>query len=140
MNPIENVLRRLESVRQRQTGQWSARCPAHDDRGPSLSIRETPDGAVLMHCFAGCEAGAIAATIGIELSDLFPPRVSAGHEPRRTASALTAGQALEVLSDEATLIAMEGTRIGKGFVPTSADLERIRRAAGRINHIRGAFL
>lgn len=32
---------------------WMARCPAHDDRTPSLSIRDAND-KVLVHCFAGC--------------------------------------------------------------------------------------
>jgi hypothetical protein len=34
-------------------GQWLARCPAHKDRTPSLSIREGDIGP-LVHCFAGC--------------------------------------------------------------------------------------
>lgn len=34
---------------------WSARCPAHDDRTPSLSLRDTSDGTVLVYCHAGCE-------------------------------------------------------------------------------------
>ena len=33
---------------------WMARCPAHDDRTPSLSIRESK-GKVLVRCHAGCE-------------------------------------------------------------------------------------
>lgn len=33
---------------------WMACCPAHDDRTPSLSIRQGPDGRVLVKCFAGC--------------------------------------------------------------------------------------
>jgi hypothetical protein len=36
-------------------GRWMARCPAHDDRTPSLSIREAADGKVLVRCHAGCE-------------------------------------------------------------------------------------
>ncbi len=32
---------------------WIARCPAHDDREPSLSIRDA-DGKVLVRCHAGC--------------------------------------------------------------------------------------
>jgi hypothetical protein len=40
---------------------WMARCPAHDDRSPSLSIRER-DGRLLVHCHAGClQADVIAA-------------------------------------------------------------------------------
>jgi DNA polymerase I-like protein with 3'-5' exonuclease and polymerase domains len=33
---------------------WSARCPAHDDQKPSLSISSGKDGKVLVHCHAGC--------------------------------------------------------------------------------------
>lgn len=33
---------------------WMAKCPAHDDNNPSLSIREV-DGKVLLHCHAGCK-------------------------------------------------------------------------------------
>jgi putative DNA primase/helicase len=33
---------------------WMARCPAHDDRNPSLSLRDV-DGKVLVHCHAGCD-------------------------------------------------------------------------------------
>lgn len=35
-------------------GRWKARCPAHADCSPSLSIRAWSDGHVLLHCFAGC--------------------------------------------------------------------------------------
>jgi hypothetical protein len=39
----------------RPTGRgWMARCPAHRDRTPSLSIREADDGRLLLKCFAGC--------------------------------------------------------------------------------------
>ena len=34
---------------------WSASCPAHDDRTPSLSLRDTGDGKVLVRCHAGCD-------------------------------------------------------------------------------------
>jgi hypothetical protein len=34
---------------------WTARCPAHDDRTPSLSIRDADDNKVLVHCQAGCD-------------------------------------------------------------------------------------
>jgi len=34
---------------------YVARCPAHDDRTPSLSISQTTDGMVLVRCHAGCD-------------------------------------------------------------------------------------
>lgn len=44
-------------------GSWTARCPAHDDRTPSLSIRDGADGKLLVHCFAGCEQAAVLAAL-----------------------------------------------------------------------------
>jgi hypothetical protein len=38
---------------------WTARCPAHADRTPSLSISEGVDGKVLVKCHAGCEQDAV---------------------------------------------------------------------------------
>lgn len=70
----ENLLARLDHVRATDQGQWIARCPAHDDRGPSLAIREAGDGRTLIHCFAGCPAAAVMAAVGLELRDLFPDR------------------------------------------------------------------
>jgi hypothetical protein len=42
---------------------------------PSLSIREGPDGRVLVYCFAGCALAAILAALGLASRDLFagPP-------------------------------------------------------------------
>ena len=38
---------------------WMARCPAHDDRNPSLSIADGAEGRILLTCFAGCGWAAI---------------------------------------------------------------------------------
>ena len=35
------------------------RCPGHEDREPSLSIRDADDGKVLVHCHAGCDQSAV---------------------------------------------------------------------------------
>jgi putative DNA primase/helicase len=48
----------------RKTGAaWMARCPAHDDRAPSLSIAETCDGKVLVRCHAGCDQRDVIAAL-----------------------------------------------------------------------------
>ena len=51
---------------------WQARCPAHEDKNPSLSISEGDDGRTLLHCQAGCTVEAVCAAIGIGAKDLFP--------------------------------------------------------------------
>ena len=50
---LERLLSRLDGVRRRGGGAM-ARCPAHDDRTPSLSITQADNGNVLWKCFAGC--------------------------------------------------------------------------------------
>ncbi len=38
---------------------WSCRCPAHDDKHASLSIKQAPSGKLLVHCHAGCEQDSV---------------------------------------------------------------------------------
>ena len=42
---------------------WMARCPAHEDRKPSLSISSGRDGQVLVHCHAGCDQRDVIAIL-----------------------------------------------------------------------------
>ena len=44
-------------------GGWTARCPAHDDRTPSLSIRDADNDRVLVRCHAGCDQGSVIAAL-----------------------------------------------------------------------------
>lgn len=78
--PIELVLKRLDHVKRSGEGKYLAACPAHEDRTPSLSIREAGDGTVLLRCWAGCETSTVLAVLGLEWRDLFPRRQrSRGH-------------------------------------------------------------
>lgn len=67
------LLERLEYVRRAGDGRWNARCPAHDDKDPSLSIAEQADGRVLIRCHAGCGALEILTSVGLNWGALFPP-------------------------------------------------------------------
>jgi hypothetical protein len=64
---------------------WTARCPAHEDASPSLSIAEGTNGETLLHCFAGCPPQAIVAAMGLKLRDLYPssPLPRTGPSQRR---------------------------------------------------------
>ncbi len=64
------ILDRLQGVTRNGDG-WKARCPAHDDQTPSLSITEGDDGRTLLKCHAGCTVENICAGIGITPADLF---------------------------------------------------------------------
>ena len=65
------ILAKLRDVTRTSSG-WSARCPAHDDDTPSLSVSLGDDGRVLIHCHAGCSAEQIAAALGMQMADLGP--------------------------------------------------------------------
>lgn len=72
---VEAILSRLQGVRPAGKGRWRAQCPVHGGKNRyALAVRETDDGAVLIHCFV-CEGGAgeVASAIGVDLSDFFPP-------------------------------------------------------------------
>ena len=98
MSPtLDRILGGLQGVRAAGSG-WSARCPAHDDRRPSLSIREGERG-LLLHCFSGCSLHAICGALGITPTDLFsgepPPRGSRRFPVRRSLTPRELLQAVE---------------------------------------------
>ena len=57
---LQDVLDELEAVEQTGSDEWKARCPAHDDNNPSLSVTVGHDYPVLLHCHAGCDFSSIA--------------------------------------------------------------------------------
>lgn len=65
MITVQDILAQLKNVK-RQGNEWQARCPAHDDSKPSLSVREGEGGKVLTHCHAGCTPEAVWAALHIE--------------------------------------------------------------------------
>ncbi|MEQ8857752.1 MAG: virulence-associated protein E [Pseudomonadales bacterium] len=128
---VEQFLARLDGVKPRGKGQWYARCPAHEDRGPSLSVKETDDGRILIHCFAGCGAADVVQAAGVELSDLFPEKL----EPRpATSPRWPARDLLFIIRDEATLCACVVGRLMQGHEFTTGELERVQMAVTRIHH------
>ncbi|MDO8795388.1 MAG: phage/plasmid primase, P4 family [Vicinamibacterales bacterium] len=69
---VDRVCSKLQGLKHTGTG-WTGRCPAHDDQHNSLSINEGSDGKALVHCHAGCAPSAILSSLGLTLTDLFPP-------------------------------------------------------------------
>jgi DNA primase len=47
-----DILPKLKKAKRDQNG-WTACCPAHDDKNPSLAIA-VEDKKILFKCFAGC--------------------------------------------------------------------------------------
>jgi hypothetical protein len=57
-----------------QAHKFSALCPAHEDRSPSLHCMEGREQKAVVQCFAGCRYDQIAEAIGLCVKDLFPHR------------------------------------------------------------------
>lgn len=89
--PIETVLGALRSAgcAPRPSGAgYAARCPAHEDRNPSLSLGAGQDGRALVKCHAGCSLQDVLGALGLHQRDLFARgRGPAGGELWPTAEA-----------------------------------------------------
>lgn len=123
-----SILDHLQSVRKTGPDKYVARCPAHADKRPSLTIREMSDGRVLLHCFAGCETESVLAAVGLSFRDLMPERVG---EYSRARPAFTAADALRCLSREAGVVAFTAAVVSDAELPPH-DKDRVFKAAGRI--------
>lgn len=121
--PIDLVLQRLDKVKANGPGKWKACCPAHDDKDPSLSIREAGDGKVLLHCWAGCDTADVLAAIGLTVRDLFP----AGGERFVHRGPSKAAQQLE-----ATVISIAVEQLRQGMPLSDVDRERYETAKRRL--------
>ena len=69
---------RAEALTRQLGGRWhgsygTARCPAHDDTHPSLSIKDGDAGRLLLYCHAGCSYEDIVAAIEHRTGPLGSP-------------------------------------------------------------------
>lgn len=123
------LLSRLDGVRTTGRDRWIARCPAHRDRSPSLSIRQMPD-RVLLHCFGGCSADEVARSLNLEMADLFDTRAGGGSHFCR-APAVPALDVMRCLADDLFLALTYLADISRGYVLTAEDRRCLASIAGR---------
>jgi CHC2 zinc finger len=134
---VDELLQRLTKVKKAGQGKWVACCPAHEDRSPSLAIKEA-DGVILLHCFAGCTPDDICGAVGVEMKDLFPPtdkREWVGTEkPVKFGGGLkfSALDALRCLAGEASVVLLLACDMADGKVLGPEEQERLMTACGRL--------
>src|SRR5262245_21449918 len=102
-------------------GRWKVRCPAHDDRHPSLTISYDLD-RVLLHCYVGCDPSDILYQHGLQWADLFgdgrdhksPPKRPKHLGPRipappggPTSDHMSLQLALELIINDCSLLEVE---------------------------------
>ncbi len=118
----ETLITRLHGVKNTGPNRWLARCPAHDDRSPSLSISDR-DGRVLLHCFGGCETEDVLGAVGLRFTDIMPERL---YDARP--APIPALQILEAVAHEITVAAFLAQELG--YVTAS---QRLVAAGSRLN-------
>ena len=135
MTPVERMLEKLTKVKGGK-GRWTACCPAHNDRGPSLAIRELEDGRVLIHCFAGCETLSIVQALGMDMTDLFPPDSKRREYPvegkKGLKPAFFASDLMRIISFEALVVAICAYDMSQGKKIGEVDRERMKLSQQRI--------
>ena len=75
-------LSKLDKVKKINSSEYTASCPAHDDKNPSLSITEK-DGKILLHCHRGCSPEDIVSSMGLKMKDLFTDDEKTPHSSHR---------------------------------------------------------
>lgn len=128
---IDVLLSMLENVRPTGYNKWIACCPAHKSKSKaSLAIKVGDGDTVLIYCHGGCPTTDIVAAVGLELSDLFPPRQAGIHNSRPRASNLT--PIIKAFENDLLVVHVLLADIGQGKPISAADRMAAKAAAGRI--------
>ncbi len=134
MNPITNILSRLDGVKETKPEQWVAICPSHADRKPSLAIKRGEDGRVLLKCWAGCQASDVVEAVGIELKDLFEQPIKCRKSGRERLYP-NYKKILQMLRHEVMLIWIVIEDIAAGKDIPAEDINSVRRAYKNIERV-----
>lgn len=134
MSALETLLSRLTKVKGKRDS-WTACCPAHEDRSPSLAIRQLDDGRILMHCFADCSIQSIVSAVGMDVTDLFPSDEKRQFytDPMKPVKvAFYATDLMRIIQFESTILQIAAFDVSEGKSLSDTDRKRVRLAHERI--------
>ena len=135
MSNIDTVLNALSGVKNMGKGKFSALCPVHNEKTPSLRITELEGERIIMHCF-GCGANGVQVidALGLDMATLFPPKPDnerGGY--RRERVPFPAFDILKAMVHEATIIMLAAGDVLDGRKISEPDYARIELARNRIS-------
>lgn len=128
----EDFVSRLEKVRRTGSGRWIACCPAHEDKTPSLTVRELEDGRILVHCHGGCGVYSVVHAVGVDLSDLFPDKLIAD-KVRPLRKPFPAEDVISAMEIEIGVVMICAGDIAEGRTLKPTDRERLKLARQRLD-------
>jgi len=134
LNPLNHVQQRGEQHR--------AKCPAHDGKSTtSLSVTETDDGRILIHCFGGCSTQEVLDALDMDIHDLMPERIThnANTEEKmkwkQDAQHRDWVEQADILLHEARVLWLAADSIVKGKPLNDIDLERVKQSLSTIDQV-----
>ena len=140
---IDVLLSRLNGVRENGADKYMARCPAHEDRSPSLAVKECDDGRVLIHCFAGCETQDVLDAVGLTFGDLMPEQIGIDHSQENESLGrvrwINAKDALNTLDHESLVVSIIGADFLEHKNIDEESWSRLAIAVNRINSTRAVY-
>ena len=138
----EVLLSRLEGIQKAGRGH-RARCPACGGTSRKLSITYA-EGKVLIHCFGGCETSDVLQAVGLNWSDIQPPR----HWPespeerrklRRAAREAALITALPELAYATAVVRLAAQQLHRQHALDEADYQTLLKAEEIIGNAREFF-
>jgi len=121
-------LNNFDGVRETGNGQYSCRCPAHEDKSASLGIKEGDEGRILLNCFAGCGVSSIIESVGLEWKDILPDNQLYQAEKHK----FNPFAVLKMIRDEVLIIGLASADIRKGKPLNDKDHMRLLEAVANV--------
>ena len=132
MSPDRKLLPLLDRVKCTGTGKWIALCPAHQDRSPSLSVKQLEDGRILLKCWAGCAAAGVLHAVGLQFSDLYPEDTRREFKATQPRQRWIPRDALAALSTDIWLVMLAAEKAHSGEKLTDDERDLLNIAADRL--------
>lgn len=127
---VDRLLSRLRRVRRVGPGKWMTSCPTREDKSPSLAIRETEDGTILIHDFGSDDVESILAAVGLTFADLYPKRQ--GYAAKPIKRVFNASDVLDLVAFESSVAVMVASDVLHERAVTEEDFDRLLTAAQRL--------
>jgi hypothetical protein len=121
-------LNHFDGVRETGNGQYSCRCPAHEDKSASLGIKEGDENRILLNCFAGCDVKSILESVGLDWKDILPDNKLYQAEKHK----FNPFAVLKMLRDEVLIIGLASADIRNNKPLNDKDHMRLLEAVANV--------
>ena len=118
----------FDGVRETGNGQYSCRCPAHEDKSASLGIKQGDGDRILLNCFAGCDVKSILDSVGLDWKDIMNEEKLYQAEKHK----FNPFAVLKMIRDEVLIIGLASADIRKGKPLNDEDHDRLLKAVGNV--------